>query len=302
MMRIGLFLLTNLAVILVASVTLSLLGVDGYLQQGGSGLNLQSLLIFSAVFGMSGAMISLLLSKKMATWSARVQIITRPSQPVERWLVETVSDLAEKAGIGMPDVGIFPAQQSNAFATGWNKNAALVAISEGMLQRFNKDEVRAVLAHEIGHVANGDMVTMSLLQGVINTFVIFAARVVGYAIDSFVRRNGNGGLGFGYYIVVIVAEIVFGIAASTIVMWFSRRREYRADVAGAQLADRTSMIRALQRLKAESEAPNQMPDSLLAFGINSGVRKGVMSAMGELFRSHPPLDDRIAALSEQRYG
>lgn len=302
MMRITLFLLTNLAVIIVASITLSLLGVDGYLQQSGSGLDLQSLLIFSAVFGMSGAMISLLLSKKMAQWSARVKIITQPTQPTERWLVETVADLVQKAGIGMPDVGVFPAQQSNAFATGWNKNAALVAVSEGMLQRFNKDEVRAVLAHEIGHVANGDMVTMSLLQGVINTFVIFAARVVGYLVDSFVRRNSNGGLGFGYYIVVIVTEIVFGIAASTIVMWFSRHREYRADVAGAQLADRTSMIRALQRLKAESEIPNQMPDSLLAFGISSGLRKGVMSGLGELFRSHPPLDDRIAALSEQRYG
>ena len=298
MLRIALFLLTNLAVIVVASITLSLLGVNQYLAQSGTGLNLQGLLIFSAVFGMTGAFVSLLLSKRMARWSARVQLITQPRNQAERWLLDTVAELAEKAGIGMPDVGIFPATQSNAFATGWNKNDALVAVSEGMLQRFNADEIRAVLAHEIGHVANGDMVTLSLIQGVVNTFVIFAARVVGSVLDAFLRRDGQGGLGFGYYIVVIVAEIIFGIAASTIVMAFSRFREYRADAAGAQLADRQSMIRALQRLKAEYEVPNQMPDSLVAFGINSGVRHGLAS----LFRSHPPLDDRIAALQEQRYG
>lgn len=298
MMRIALFLLTNLAVIVVASITLSLLGANQYLAQSGTGLNLQGLLIFSAVFGMTGAFISLLLSKKMAKWSARVQIIEQPRNQAERWLLDTVAELAERAGIGMPEVGIFPAMQSNAFATGWNRNDALVAVSEGMLQRFNADEIKAVLAHEIGHVANGDMVTLSLIQGVVNTFVIFAARVVGSVLDAFLRRDGQGGLGFGYYIVVIVAEIIFGIAASTIVMWFSRQREYRADAAGAQLADRQGMIRALQRLKAEYEVPNQMPDSLVAFGINSGLRKG----LGNLFRSHPPLDDRIAALQEQRYG
>ena len=181
MMRIALFLLTNIAVIFVASISLSLLGVDSYLQQTGSGLNLTSLLIFSAVFGMGGAFVSLLLSKKMAAWSARVKIIKSPSSASERWLLETVAELAHKAGIGMPDVGVFPAQQSNAFATGWNKNNALVAVSEGMLQRFKADELRAVLAHEIGHVANGDMVTLSLIQGVVNTFVIFAARVLGAA-------------------------------------------------------------------------------------------------------------------------
>ena len=299
MMRVLLFLLTNLAVIVVASITLSLLGVDSYLAQTGTGLNLQALLIFSAVFGMAGAFISLLLSKPMAKWSARVQIIQDPRNQAERWLMDTVRELSQRAGIGMPDVGVFPAQQSNAFATGWNRNNALVAVSEGMLQRFDADEVRAVLAHEIGHVANGDMVTLSLIQGVVNTFVIFAARVVGSVVDSFLRRDdGSGGLGLGYYAVVIVAEIIFGIAASTIVMWFSRQREYRADAAGAQLADRHSMIRALQRLKAEYEVPNQMPDTLVAFGINSGIRHGLSS----LFRSHPPLDDRIAALSEQRYG
>lgn len=298
MMRILLFLLTNLAVIVVASITLRILGVDNYLAQSGTGLNLQGLLIFSAVFGMSGAFISLLLSKKMAKWSARVHVIEQPSSQAERWLMQTVAELAQKAGIGMPEVGIFPSQQSNAFATGWNRNKALVAVSDGMLRRFDADEVRAVLAHEIGHVANGDMITLSLIQGVVNTFVIFAARVLGSVVDSFMRRDGGGGLGFGYYIVVIAAEIVFGIAASTIVMWFSRFREYRADAAGAQLADRQSMIRALQRLKAEYEIPNQMPDTLVAFGINSGVRHG----LANLFRSHPPLDDRIQALMEQRHG
>ena len=298
MKRILLFLATNLAVIVVASITLSILGVDNYLQARGTGLNLQALLIFSAVFGMAGAFVSLLISKQMAKWSARVQVIDQPNSNAERWLVQTVAELAEKAGIGMPEVGIFPAQQSNAFATGWNRNHALVAVSAGMLNRFDQDEIRAVLAHEIGHVANGDMVTLALIQGVVNTFVIFAARVVGSVIDSALRRDGQGGLGFGYYIVVFAAEIIFGIAASTIVMWFSRFREYRADAAGAQLADRHSMIRALQRLKAEYEVPNQMPDTLVAFGINAGVRHGISA----LFRSHPPLDDRIQALTEQRYG
>lgn len=298
MMRIALFLLTNLAVIVVASITLSLLGVNSYLAQSGTGLDLGNLLIFSAVFGFAGSFISLLISKPMAKWSARVQVIKEPANDAERWLLNTVRELADKAGIGMPEVGVFPARQSNAFATGWNRNAALVAVSQGMLQRFQPEEVRAVLAHEIGHVANGDMVTLSLIQGVVNTFVIFAARVVGSVVDNFLRRDGQGGLGFGYYIVVFVAEIIFGIAASTIVMWFSRRREYRADVAGAQLADRRAMISALQRLKKEYEVPNQMPDSLVAFGINSGVRHGLAA----LFRSHPPLDDRIQALNEQRYG
>ena len=227
MMRIALFLLTNLAVIVVASITLSLLGVNSYLAQSGTGLDLGNLLIFSAVFGFAGSFISLLISKPMAKWSTRAQIIKQPSNSGEKWLLDTVRELSEKAGIGMPEVGVFPAQQSNAFATGWNKNAALVAVSQGMLQRFRPEEVRAVLAHEIGHVANGDMVTLSLIQGVVNTFVIFAARVVGSVVDSFLRRDGEGGLGFGYYIVVFIAEIIFGIAASTIVMWFSRKRSTR---------------------------------------------------------------------------
>lgn len=295
MMRIALYLLTNLAVIVVASITLSLLGVNTYFAQSGGGLDLTSLLIFSAVFGFAGSLISLFISKPMAKWSARVKVIKQPSTPAERWLLETVEELSQKAGIKTPEVGIFPAQQSNAFATGWNRNDALVAVSQGLLQRFRPEEARAVLAHEIGHVANGDMVTLSLIQGVVNTFVIFAARVVGYAVDSFMRRDGGGGLGFGYYIVVIVAEIIFGIAASAIVMWFSRFREYRADEAGANLADRNSMIAALQRLKAEYEVPNQMPDTLVAFGINSGLKQG----MKALFSSHPPLDDRIRALQKR---
>lgn len=294
MMRIALFLITNLAVIVVASITLNLLGVDNYLASSGMGLNLQALLIFAAVFGMAGSLISLLISKPMAKWSARVQIIEQPRNEAESWLLDTVRELSRKADIGMPDVGVFPTQQANAFATGWNKNKALVAVSEGLLHRFSADEVRAVLGHEIGHVANGDMVTLSLIQGVINTFVIFLARVIGSLVDAALRGNDNrGGLGgIGYFAVVIVSEIVLGILASTIVMWFSRWREFRADAAGAHLADRRSMINALKHLKAESEVPNQMPETLEAFGINEGIRKGI----GALFRSHPPIDDRIAAL------
>ena len=295
MMRIALYLLTNLAVIVVASITLSLLGVNTYFAQSGGGLDLGSLLIFSAVFGFAGSLISLFISKPMAKWSARVKIIEQPDNQAERWLLDTVKELSDKAGIKMPEVGIFPAQQSNAFATGWNRNDALVAVSQGLMHRFRPEEVRAVLALEIGHVANGDMVTLSLIQGVVNTFVIFAARVVGSVVDSFLRRDdGSGGLGFGYYIVVFIAEIIFGIAASAIVMWFSRFREYRADEAGAELADRNSMIAALQRPKVESEVPNQMPDTLVAFGINSGFKQGLKA----MFSSHPPLDDRIRALQK----
>lgn len=298
MMRIGLFLATNIAIIAIASITLNLLGVDMYMANRGLG-GMEGLLIFCAVFGMGGALVSLLLSKTIAKMSARVQIIQQPQNADQQWLIDTVAELAQKAGIGMPEVGVFPAQQSNAFATGWNRNNALVAVSLGMLQRFTKDEIKAVLAHEIGHVANGDMITLSLIQGVINTFVMFAARIIAKAIDAFVSRDGEGGLGtFGYIGVVFVLEIIFGIAASAIVMWFSRFREYRADAAGAQLADRHSMISALQRLKAEYEVPNQMPDTLVAFGINSGKLSGLKA----LFASHPPLDDRIAALAEQRHG
>ena len=296
MLRIGLFLLTNLAVIIVASISLRLLGVESILADNGMDLNLGSLLIFCAVFGFMGSFVSLLMSKFLAKMSSRTRIIQSPANQQERWLLDTVATLAQKADIGMPEVGIFPAQQSNAFATGWNRNNALVAVSSGLLERFNEDEVRAVLAHEIGHVANGDMITLSLVQGVVNTFVMFAARVIGFFVDRVVLKNQRG-LGLGYWIATIVAEICLGILASTIVMWFSRRREFRADVAGAQLAGRTAMIAALEKLSAETRAeiPNQMPDTMTAFGISGGWKRNTM----RLFASHPPLEDRIEAL---KYG
>jgi len=292
-MRILLFLGTNIAVIFIASITLNLLGVEHYLS--GTGLNLQSLLIFCAVFGFAGSFISLFLSKFMAKMATKTQIIEQPRTAEERWLLETVAELSQKAGIKMPQVGIFPAQQSNAFATGWNKNDALVAVSSGLLQRFRPEEIKAVLAHEIGHVANGDMVTLALIQGVVNTFVMFFARIAAYAVDNFLRKGEGGGRGIGYFITVIVFEIVFGILASMIVSWFSRKREYRADEAGANLVSAAAMISALQRLKAEQGIPDQMPDQMMAFGINSHLKNGLMA----LFSTHPPLDDRIAALSRR---
>ncbi|BCD96065.1 protease HtpX [Marinagarivorans cellulosilyticus] len=290
MMRIALFLGTNLAVILVASLTLNLLGVGRYLDQSG-GLDLQALLAFCAVFGFSGALISLLLSKWMAKMSTRTVIIKQPRNAEEAWLLETVRQMSEKAGIGMPEVGIFPSQQSNAFATGWNKNAALVAVSRGLLDRFTRDEVQAVMGHEIGHVANGDMVTLALIQGVVNTFVMFFARIIGHVVDRAISRDNNGH-GIGFYIATFVAEMVLGILASMIVAWFSRRREFRADIAGAQLAGSGAMVAALQRLQQETQAKSTMPDSLSAFGITSGFSKRFGSALA----THPPLADRIAAL------
>lgn len=294
MLRIGLFLATNLAVILLASITLQIIGIDSYFDQSGSGLNLTSLLIFCGVFGVSGAIISLFLSKTIAKWSARVQIIDTPTNQTERWLVSTVTELSTKAGIGMPEVGIFPAQQSNAFATGWNRNNALVAVSEGLLHRMSEDEIRAVLAHEISHVSNGDMVTLALIQGVINTFVMFFARIIGSVVDRAVFKQEHGH-GMGFYIVTFVSEIVLGILASVIVMWFSRYREFHADAGGANLAGKNAMINALRRLQQEQEAPNQLPDSMVAFGINQGLRTGMMA----LFASHPPLEKRIQALQER---
>lgn len=292
-MRIALFLATNLAVIVLASITLNLLGVGSYLDQSGADLDLQNLLIFCAVFGFAGSLISLFLSKWMAKRFTRTRVIEQPRDARERWLLQTVAQLAEKANIGMPEVGIFPAQESNAFATGWNKNKALVAVSEGMLQRFDQNEVRAVMAHEIGHVANGDMVTLALIQGVINTFVMFFARIFGHFVDRVILKNERGH-GFGFYIATFLAEIVLAFIANMIVCWFSRRREYRADHAGATLADRQSMISALRRLQAEAKAqvPNQMPDTLQAFGITSGFRRGIKAA----FATHPPLENRIQAL------
>ena len=293
MMRIGLFLLTNFAVLLLASVTLNLLGFNSIMAQNGVDLNLQALLVFCAVFGMSGSIISLFLSKWMAKRATGTRLITQPRTREEQWLVNTVQQLAQQAGIKTPEVGIFPSPVSNAFATGWNKNAALVAVSEGLLARFREDELRAVLAHEIGHVANGDMVTLALVQGVVNTFVMFFARIIGHTVDKVVFRTERG-LGIGYYIVTFVAEIVLGILASMIVMWFSRRREFRADAAGGQFAGRGAMIGALQRLKAEQELPKQMPQSLTAFGISGDLKRGFKA----LFASHPPLDERIAALQQ----
>ncbi len=291
MKRIFLFLATNLAVIALASITLNILGVGSYLD--GSGLNLGSLLVFCAVFGFAGSFVSLLLSKTMAKMGTGTQIIKQPANRREQWLVDTVRELSEKAGIGMPDVGLFPSPEANAFATGWNKNSSLVAVSEGLLDRFSPNEARAVIGHEIGHVANGDMVTLSLIQGVVNTFVMFFARIIGYAVDSFLRRDDDeGGVGIGFYITSFIAEIILGFLASAIVMWFSRQREFRADQAGAKLASRNDMISALERLRAEYEAPSAMPATMTAFGIRSGVRSGLAA----MFTSHPPLDKRIEAL------
>lgn len=293
MFRIALFLLTNLAVMVVAGIVLSLLGVTTYLDESGSGLNLQALLIMCGIFGFSGSLISLLLSKWMAKRGTRARVITQPANADERWLVETVRQLAGEARIGMPEVAIFPAQQSNAFATGWNRNQALVAVSEGLLSRFNRDEARAVLAHEIGHVANGDMITLALVQGVVNTFVMFFARIIGHTVDRVILKTEHGH-GMGFWVATILAEIVLGILASMIVFWFSRRREFRADAAGASLAGREAMIGALQRLQSEvrAQVPNQMPDTLTAFGISPGFGKKV----GRAFMTHPPLEERIAAL------
>ncbi len=295
MMRIALFLATNIAVMLLASVTLSLLGVDGLLAANGVDLDLGSLLVMSAVFGMAGSIVSLLISKPMAKMSTGAQVITQPSTPTERWLVDSVTDLSRKAGIDMPEVAIFPGEQPNAFATGWNRNAALVAVSTGLLQHMKRDEVYAVLGHEIGHVANNDMVTLALVQGVINTFVIFLSRIVGYVVDRMVLKNERG-LGPGFYITSMVAQVVLGILASAIVMWFSRYREFRADTAGAQLAGKQNMINALERLKGGQNMAAELPDSMAAFGISSGKRGGLRA----MFSTHPALDDRIEALRAQQ--
>ena len=292
MLRIGLFLATNIAILVLFTLIFQVFGLEDFLATQGIHSNMTSLLIMCGFFGFAGSFISLLLSKKMAKMGTRTQIIDEPANAQQRWLVDTVKELARKADIGMPEVGIFPAQQSNAFATGWNKNKALVAVSAGLLDRFSPDEARAVLAHEIGHVANGDMVTLTLIQGVVNTFVMFFARIIGSIIDKAVFKNDRPGI--GYFGIVLVLQVVLGILASTIVMAFSRWREYRADVAGATLANRSAMIGALRRLQAESEAhvPNELPDTLTALGISSGWKKHA----SKLFMSHPPLEQRIAAL------
>lgn len=293
MTRILLFLATNLAVIFVASITLSLLGV-GNIHVAGGQLDLGNLLAFCLVFGMAGSFVSLLISKWMAKRSMGVQIIDSPQSEGEQWLLQTVKELSDKAGIGMPEVGIFSSPMPNAFATGWNRNKALVAVSTGLLHRMNRDQVKAVLGHEIGHVANGDMVTLALIQGVVNAFVMFFARIVGNFVDRAVFKNESDGPGIGYYIATIAAEIVFGILASTIVAWFSRRREFRADQAGAELVSPAAMISALAALQQTYEEPSELTGELVAFGIRG---TGKFSA---LFASHPPLDVRIESL-RQRY-
>ncbi|MDO6680714.1 MULTISPECIES: protease HtpX [unclassified Oceanobacter] len=291
MLRIILFLATNLAVILVASITLSILGVGSYFSQ--QGLDFGNLLIFCLVFGMAGSAVSLLLSKWMAKRGMNVQVIESPHNASEQWLVSTVQELADKAGIGMPEVGVFNSHQPNAFATGWNRNDALVAVSTGLLQRMSKDEVKAVLGHEIGHVANGDMVTLALIQGVINAFVMFFARIIGNFVDKAILKNENGP-GIGFFIATFVSEIVLGILASFIVAWFSRRREYRADIAGADLVSPVAMINALARLQESYDQPSELNGELVAFGI---AGEGKLAALAA---SHPPLTDRINAL-RQRY-
>ncbi len=290
MKRIVLFLATNLAIIVVLSITLQLLGVERILDQQGVGLDLQALLIFSAVFGFGGSFISLALSKWMAKRSTGAQVIERPGNEVEVWLVETVRRQAREAGIGMPEVAIYDAPEPNAFATGMSRNNALVAVSTGLLQNMSRDEVEAVLGHEVSHVANGDMVTLALIQGVVNTFVIFFSRVIGYLVDRVVFKTERGH-GPAFYVTAIIAEILLGILATIIVMWFSRQREFRADAGGAALAGREKMIHALERLAAFS-GQSHLPDQLAAFGINGRIGRGI----ARLFMSHPPIEERIAAL------
>ncbi len=293
MKRIFLFLATNLAVVVLLGLVANLLGVNRYLV--GTGLNLPSLLVFAAIFGMGGSLISLLMSKWVAKRSVGAQIIEQPRTEVERWLVETVRRQAQAAGIGMPEVGMYESPEPNAFATGANRNNALVAVSTGLLEQMSAEEVEAVLGHEVSHVANGDMVTLSLLQGVLNTFVIVLARVVGYAVDLALSKNENNrGPGIGYYLASFVAELLFGFLASLIVMWFSRYREFHADAGGARLAGRGKMIAALERLRQLHE-PSQLPSEMAAFGINGGLGDGLR----KLLMTHPPLEERIAALRQQ---
>lgn len=291
MKRIMLFLGTNLAIIVVLSITLRILGVERILDEQGVGLNLNALLIFAAVFGFGGSFISLAISKWMAKKTMKVHVIEDPRNATEQWLLETVRRQARIAKIGMPEVGIYDAPDPNAFATGMNRNNALVAVSTGLMRSMSQDEVEAVLGHEIGHVANGDMVTLALIQGVVNTFVIFLARIIGHFVDRVIFKNERGH-GPGFWIATIVAEILLGILASIIVMWFSRQREFRADRAGAELAGRDKMVGALEALARASGRPVEMPDQMAAFGIRGGVPTGLK----RLFMTHPPLEERIMAL------
>ncbi len=289
--RVGLFLLTNIAVLAVLSISMRVLGIDQMLANQDFGINLTGLLIMAAVIGFTGSFISLAMSKWMAKRSMGVQLIEQPGNSHERWLVETVRRQAQQAGIGMPEVGIFDSPQPNAFATGMNRNNALVAVSSGLLQSMSQDEVEAVLGHEVSHVANGDMITMGLIQGVLNTFVIFLSRVIGTIVDRVVFKNERG-FGPGYFIVSIICELILGIFAAMIAAWFSRRREFRADEGGAQLAGTQKMIAALQRLQQGQDRAEDMPGELAAFGISGGLKHGIAAAL----MTHPPLEQRIAAL------
>lgn len=286
--RLSLFLVTNFSILVVLSVSMRVLGVDAYLAEGG--MNLTGLLIMAAVIGFAGSFISLAMSKWMVKRSMGVRLIEQPRNAQEQWLVQTVQRQAQQAGIGMPEVGLFDAAQPNAFATGMKRNAALVAVSTGLLNHMSQDEVEAVLGHEVSHVANGDMVTMGLLQGVLNTFVIFFSRIIGMLIDRVLFKVERG-YGPGYWIGSIAAELVLGILAAMIAAWFSRRREFRADAGGAALAGRGKMIAALQRLQAAHESKD-LPGQLAAFGIAGGMGQG----LAKLLASHPPLEQRIATL------
>ncbi|MBU3735499.1 MAG: protease HtpX [Methylobacterium sp.] len=288
MKRILLFLATNLAIVLVLSITMRLLGVEPYLNA--SGLNLGALLIFAAVMGFGGSLISLSISKWTAKMSVGAQVIASPQNAEERWLVETIARQAQAAGIAMPEVAIYDAPDVNAFATGPSRNNSLVAVSTGLLRQMTREEAEAVLGHEVSHVANGDMVTLALIQGVVNTFVMFLSRVIGHLVDKVVFKTERG-QGPAFFVTMIVAELVLGILASIIVMWFSRQREFRADRGGAQLAGRRGMINALKRLQSLHE-PQPLPDKMAAFGINGGKPSGLKA----LFMTHPPLEDRISAL------
>jgi heat shock protein HtpX len=292
MKRIFLFLVTNIAILLVLSIVLRLLGVERILDEQGVGLDYNALLILAAVIGFGGSLISLLISKWTAKRMVGAHVIGVPANTTERWFYDTVKRHAERAGIGMPEVAIYEAPEINAFATGWNRNNALVAVSTGLLQGMTPEEAEAVIGHEVSHVANGDMVTLTLIQGVVNTFVVFLSRVIGYTIDKVVFKTERGH-GPAFMITVIIAQLVLGILASMIVMWFSRYREFRADAGGAHLAGRQNMIGALERLRRAHSAP--LPDSMQAFGISTN---GAGEGFKRLFMSHPPLEERIAALRQ----
>ncbi len=295
MKRILLFVATNIAVLFVLSISASILIRMLGIQEMPGGLNLQSLVIFAAVIGFGGSFISLAMSKWMAKRATGATVIEQPRNSTEQWLIETVRRLAKQAGIGMPEVAVYEAPDVNAFATGMSRDSALVAVSTGLLNAMDKDEAEAVLGHEITHVSNGDMVTLALIQGVLNTFVIVLSRVVGYFVDRVLLKNDRDSGGIGFFVSSMVAQIVLGILASMIVMWFSRQREFRADAGGAKLAGRDKMIAALNRLKAMHE-PAQLPDQMAAFGISGAPAGGFK----RLFMSHPPLDERIAALQQAR--